>query len=122
MRRDELKLQSACFQWAWNSLPQTRRLLFHVPNGGARSIVEASWLKASGVVKGVPDLLFVWYGRLYAFEFKRPGGKARSSQEEVHRVWLEHGVPTYVVDEEEKFREILTSIVKGRPSLGFATN
>ena len=31
-------------------------LMFHVPNGGARSIATASNLKASGVKPGVPDI------------------------------------------------------------------
>ena len=56
----ELSQQTALFAWA--AMPETQKtfpgidLMFHVPNGGARSIATASNLKASGVKPGVPDI------------------------------------------------------------------
>jgi len=32
----EAKIQSECIIWCWNTYPQTRGLLFHVPNEGAK--------------------------------------------------------------------------------------
>jgi len=37
----EAKIQAQCIIWCWNTYPQTRGLLFHVPNEGAKiSTVE----------------------------------------------------------------------------------
>lgn len=50
--------QEAVIQWAklqeqvWPEL----KLLFHIPNGGSRNVIEATNLKRQGVKRGVPDL------------------------------------------------------------------
>lgn len=52
--------QQALFQWAAimeRKIPELK-LLFHIPNGGARSKATAGKLKAEGVKTGVPDLFF----------------------------------------------------------------
>ena len=54
----ESQEQQALFEWAELSkrcFPELE-LLFHVPNGGARSKATAGRLKAEGVKPGVPDL------------------------------------------------------------------
>jgi hypothetical protein len=43
---------------------------FHCPNGGWRSPHEAAIFKALGVKAGIPDLLFLKAGKLYALELK----------------------------------------------------
>lgn len=109
----EIKLQSNCFQWAWNEMPMTRRLLFHVPNGGNRSRIEASQLKASGVVAGVPDLLFIWHGRVYAFELKTEIGVVRPEQKSLHEAWAKQGVSVVIIRTFEDFQKIIRHIVGG---------
>ena len=58
LKRTEHQEQCAVIQWAnyyeakWPEL----RLLFAIPNGGARHIVTARKLKTEGVKAGVPDL------------------------------------------------------------------
>lgn len=51
--------QIGVIEWAnWNrSRYPELELLFHVPNGGKRSAVEAARFKAMGVKAGVPDLI-----------------------------------------------------------------
>lgn len=71
----EDQLQSKCWQWAWNTHPDTRRLLWAVPNGGDRDIMTAIKLQATGVVAGVHDLHFFWRGQLYTFELKVNGNE-----------------------------------------------
>lgn len=79
--------QAALF--AWIDLHKDRpgcgalRLIFHVPNGGARSAMTGARLKRLGVRRGVPD---VWlpvarqdYNGLVG-EMKAPGGKLTSEQ------------------------------------------
>jgi hypothetical protein len=107
----ELQLQSKCFQWAWNEYPETRRLLFHVPNGGKRSKREAMNLKASGVVAGIPDMPFLWKGRLYAFEFKVDRNGLSDDQEETFIRWSEHGATCCEVRDVEGFKSIFQTII-----------
>lgn len=72
----EARIQSECYTWFWNRFPQYRRLLFHIPNGGKRTKIEASRLKAMGVLPGVPDLFLAlplggYHGMF--IEIKKPG-------------------------------------------------
>ena len=53
---------------------------WHTPNGGKRHIAEAVKFKALGVVAGVPDLLILKGGRLYALELKSATGRLQPSQ------------------------------------------
>lgn len=74
--------QAALFIWA--SLPDVRqrfpelRLMYAIPNGGARDPATAGRLKAEGVKSGVPDVCLpvARHGchGLY-IELKRPAGK-----------------------------------------------
>ena len=68
--------------WRWPELS----LLFHIPNGGARSKSEAARFKAEGVKAGVPDLFLPvprgeWHGLF--IELKRQaGGRLSDEQKE----------------------------------------
>lgn len=53
---------------------------WHTPNEGKRGFVNAAHLKAMGMTAGVPDLLILKDGSLYAIEFKAPGGRLTLSQ------------------------------------------
>ena len=83
MRHLESDIQIACVRWFRYRHPKLARLLFAVPNGGARNAVTASILKAEGVVAGVADLLLLvpsggWHG--LAIEMKKPTGRQSESQ------------------------------------------
>jgi len=56
---------------------------FAVPNGGWRSPVEGAILKATGVLPGVPDLVFIHRERAYFLELKTEEGKPTEKQLEV---------------------------------------
>ena len=81
--------QVALLRWAnlqAGAMP-VLRLLFAIPNGGARNIVVAGKLKAEGVKAGVPDLFLpaprgVYHGLF--IELKAPKGKVQANQKE----WL----------------------------------
>ena len=66
MRHTESILQRACIQWFRLQYPEYALLCFAVPNGGARSKIEASILKAEGVVAGVADLILLVPRRGYS--------------------------------------------------------
>lgn len=107
----EIRLQAECFQWAWNSYPKLRTLLFAVPNGGFRNKVEASQLKASGVVAGVPDMLFIFDGIVHAFELKTAVGKKSPAQIILHEIWQKNGIPVHIIRSFEEFKIIFTQII-----------
>jgi hypothetical protein len=53
---------------------------FSVPNGGYRRAVEAAVLKGTGLVAGIPDMLWIKNGRVFALEIKAPGGRLSPNQ------------------------------------------
>jgi hypothetical protein len=59
---------------------ERRVFWFHVPNGGKRSIIEARIFKGLGVIPGIPDLIIIKDGKVFALELKAPGGRLSPSQ------------------------------------------
>ena len=53
---------------------------FHPANGGYRRPVEAARLKGLGVRAGVPDVIAIHHGHVYALELKTEHGKATEGQ------------------------------------------
>lgn len=79
MNRIEQAMQRAVMQHV-AIRPARGVFVFHCPNGGKRSKIEAAILKGLGVVAGVPDLIAVKAGRLCALELKAPGGRLSKAQ------------------------------------------
>ena len=85
MRHLESDIQIACVRWFRYQHPKLARLLFAVPNGGARNAVTGTILKAEGVVPGVADLLLLVPRNGYhglAIEMKTKTGRQSDSQRE----------------------------------------
>ncbi len=57
MKHNESKLQRELVKWFRLQYPKYAMLLFAIPNGGKRGIIEASIMKSEGVVSGVSDLM-----------------------------------------------------------------
>jgi VRR-NUC domain len=57
---------------------------FHVPNGGARSPVEAAIMKGIGVKAGIPDIVVVHDGQFFGLELKAPNGRLTAAQRDAH--------------------------------------
>jgi hypothetical protein len=53
---------------------------FHPANGGYRRPVEAACLKGLGVRPGVPDMIAIHRGQVYAIELKTERGRATDAQ------------------------------------------
>lgn len=112
-KMSEAKLQAQCFQWAYNTYPKIRGLLFSVPNGGTRNMREAQALKAQGLTPGIPDMLLVYklpfqnVTTLYAFEFKTTTGKISEAQEKIHTIWHAEKVALYIIRDFEFFQTVL---------------
>lgn len=81
--RPEQSLQRIVLEHiCWRAVPGL--FCFHVPNGGFRTAIEAAIFKSVGLIPGIPDLLFIYSGRLYALELKAKGGRLSSTQAETH--------------------------------------
>lgn len=107
----EDQLQSKCYMWFHNSYPELRKTLFAVPNGGHRSKREANKFKATGVVRGVHDLLFLHKGKLYTLELKVDSNKLSPDQIEFWDAIEKQGGKCYEIRTLEYFKEIINDIV-----------
>lgn len=87
----ETKLQIAAVNYIRMAFPDV--LCFAVPNGGKRTMIEASMLKKMGVMAGVSDLLLFWVGGMGAIELKRPDKAAYASDAQMAfaEMWQSRG-------------------------------
>jgi len=68
-------------------------------------------LKSSGVIAGVPDMLFLYAGKWHAFEFKDDTGVLSKDQKELHPVWASQGQEIHIVRDVETFKSLFTQII-----------
>ena len=118
-RHDHLEsnIQRQCVSWFRIQFPDKAKLLFAVPNGGARSRAEAGIMMAEGVTAGVADLILLeahgGYGAL-CIEMKTK--KKSSKQSERQKQWAEiarrAGNKYSVVKSLEEFIEEVTNYLK----------
>lgn len=90
----ESKIQQGAVKWFRMQHPKLARLLFAVPNGGARNAVTGAILKAEGVVPGVADLLLLVPAGPYhglCIEMKTKTGRQSDSQKEWMKEVTEQG-------------------------------
>lgn len=102
----EEKLQAQCFCWHWNTYPQFRRCLFHVPNGGYRAVKEAYKFKAIGVLAGVSDFIYMIGGQSIAIELKKGKGRQSKPQKQFQETHKEH---YYIVRNFEEFKSVVNN-------------
>lgn len=105
-------MQIAAVAIVANVFPQTRGLIFHVPNGGSRNYREAANLKKMGVVAGVPDIIFIWKRAVHAFEFKSEDGNLSDKQKEIHELWAEQGVSVTIIRKQADFVTAIRDIIQ----------
>jgi len=80
--RPEDAIQRAVFEHI-RARPALNLVAFAVPNGGARSKAEAAIMQGLGVTAGVPDIILIHDGRVYALELKAEKGKLTEAQTEM---------------------------------------
>lgn len=105
MKHPESQLQQACVKWFRLQYPKYEKLLYAIPNGGARSKITAAILKGEGVVSGIPDLKLAVprkeYHGLY-IEMKIKGNYPEDNQKEVIALLKQQGYMVeicYTIDE-----------------------
>jgi hypothetical protein len=78
-RRLEQQIQKAIMDHvAVRAAPNS--MIWHTPNGGLRSKVEARIMAGLGVKRGLPDLFGLKAGKLIAIELKSPTGRLSKHQ------------------------------------------
>jgi len=74
----EDQLQAKLYQYLNNTyglkFHEKRMLIFAVPNGGSRNSIEATKLKATGVLAGVSDLIIIFDSQILFLELKVTNG------------------------------------------------
>lgn len=111
MHNEESRIQQACVKWFRYQFPHFARLLFAVPNGGARNAVTAAILKGEGVVAGVADLLLLVPNRHYhglCIEMKTRTGRQSDNQKEWQKEVESQGYKYIVCRNVDSFIEDVT--------------
>ena len=111
MKQSEDQLQAEVYQFFHNNYPNLRGLLFACPNGGRRNPREAQKLKATGVVAGVADLLFIYKSKIYCFELKTPTGTQQKVQKDWQLIVENQGVDYFVVRSLDEYKLIIERII-----------
>lgn len=92
-------------------------LIFHIPNGGSRNVIEASNLKKQGVKAGVPDLFLPvpnggFFGLFIEMKSTRKGAKASAAQNEWIKKLTELGYKCVICHGFEEARTCLDSYIR----------
>lgn len=109
----EGRIQAECFAWFWNTYPQYRKLLFHVPNENDRAdsnIIQGAIRKSLGVVSGVADLLLlIPSGRYHGLciEMKDERGRQKPAQAEWQTIVESQGYKYVICRSLEQFKIII---------------
>ena len=80
MKHLEDKIQLAIVQLVRYTYPKS--ILFSIPNGGYRNLIEAKRMKGTGTLAGVSDLIFLHNGKTIFIEVKTDKGKQTDYQKD----------------------------------------
>lgn len=109
MNKEDL-LQQKCVIWFKNNYQMHGKgLIWAVPNGGTRNIIEAKKLKATGTMPGVSDLIVVLDSKVLFIELKTDLGKQSDAQKifETKITNLNHEY--ILIRNEEEFKKTILS-------------
>ena len=106
----EDKIQAQAVEWFTNKFclkhHTPRCCIFSVPNGGLRNKIEAIKLVATGMRKGVSDIIIIRLNEVLFIEFKAPVvGKWSDEQKEFKYIVNNLGFKYLLFDNIDKFKE-----------------
>lgn len=117
MRHQESDMQIQCVRLFRIMHHDIQKLLFAIPNGGARNKVTGAILKAEGVVAGVADLLLLVPTRIYhglCIEMKTEKGKQQNTQKEWQSLVEGQGYKYIVCHSVQEFLDGVNGYLSGR--------
>lgn len=116
MRNEESHIQQGCVRWFRYQYPDLARLLFAVPNGGARDRVTGAILKGEGVVAGVADLILLVPSKdshALCIEMKTRKGYQSDSQKQWQADVEKHGYRYAVCRSLDDFIDTVNGYLRG---------
>ena len=116
MRQDESRMQQACVKWFNLQHANLHKLLIAVPNGARRDVVNASRMKAEGMVAGCADLILLVpdsKNKILCIELKTPIGRQSESQKEFQTAVENVGNKYVVVRSVDQFVKVVNEHLKG---------
>ena len=87
-----------------------RHIIFAVPNGGTRNILEAKKFKATGLLSGVSDLIIVQPNRNIFLELKIEKGIQSDNQKDFETRIKFLGFEYYICRSLEQFKNIINEM------------
>ena len=106
MKHQESTLQTACVRWFRCQYPQL--VIYAVPNGGSRNVLEAQRLKAEGVLAGVADLVVLLpQGKSLYIEMKVKGNRQTQNQKDFQNKVIALGHTYAVCYTFEEFQKVI---------------
>lgn len=75
-----------------NNYPELRGFYFHIPNESATNKMMRIKLFSMGLLPGVPDIMFL-KPYTWMLELKMPNGTLSPKQKDLHKKWLNEGIP-----------------------------
>ncbi|MGL5914022.1 MAG: VRR-NUC domain-containing protein [Bacteroidales bacterium] len=108
-RHNESNMQIACVKWF--RCQYQDEIIFSIPNGGARNILTAKFLKAEGVLAGAADLQVLaargnWNGLF--IELKTTSGKQSDSQKNFENACTRNNYLYAICRSFEEFEKTVT--------------
>ena len=82
-------------------------LIFAVPNGGSRNVLEAKKMKFTGVLSGVSDLIAIIPKKILFIELKAEKGIQSDNQKDFEVRVNELGFEYYIIRSLEQFKEMI---------------
>ena len=101
---------------SWVKLTHKDFLIFSIPNGGSRNKIEASKLKRTGLLAGIPDLIVLMPNKQIVFieMKKRTGGKISPIQKTIIKIIEKLGFTVLIgygfLDIKDKFEQYLKNL------------
>lgn len=113
MKHEESNLQQACVKLFRLQYPNL--IIFAIPNGGSRNVIEAARLKREGVLAGVADLMILkpnesYYGLF--IEMKIGKGRQSESQISFEMYCIHHNYRYTIARSLDEFINIVENYLK----------
>ena len=100
-------LQQKIVIWYKNEYQRHEKgLIFAIPNGGSRNVIEAKKLKATGMMAGVSDLIILHNGKTLFCELKIEKGIQSEKQKDFETTVTNLGFEYYLVRSLDEFKQI----------------
>lgn len=101
-------LQQKIIIWYKNEYQRHGKgLIFAIPNGGSRNVVEAKKLKATGLMPGASDLIVLHGNKCIFVELKTETGIQSESQKEFESKVKALGFDYHLIRSLEQFQSII---------------